>query len=387
MRIGIDCRKILNPEKGESAGIGHYTYQLVRNLLKLDSENQYVLFFDHSIREKKIAKFKKSNTVIRYFPFSQYARFLPSIYEEYLIAAALERENLDVFHSPLCVLPKNYKGACLVTLHDLAEFKSTGCFPPKECEEMQRSTSEAINKARRIITVSNSTKDDLLYLFEIDPRNVSVVYNGVDNRFFEVSSPSEIRRVKNKLGIVGDYILYVGLITPKKNILRLVAAFEELKKYRAQSPEFIKDYQLVLAGNLGYGGKSKVRQIQSSKFKADIIIPGYVDADDINALYGGASVFAFPSLYEGFGLPLLEAMAKGVPVLTSNVSAMPEVVGKAALTVNPLETSEIFAGLLKIVSDKDLRQRLIDDGLEHAKNFRWQDTAQKTLDIYKTYQK
>ena len=132
MRIGIDCRTILNPEKGEVAGIGHYTYQLVRHLLKIDKKNQYVLFFDRSIKKKKIKKFKKKNTSIKYFPFSQYSKFLPIIYSQFLVTASIAREKLDVFHSPICYLPKSYKGSTVVTLHDLAVFKNPRWFTKKE---------------------------------------------------------------------------------------------------------------------------------------------------------------------------------------------------------------------------------------------------------------
>ena len=384
MRIGIDCRKILNPEKGESAGVGHYTYHLVLNLLQLDTQNEYVLFFDRSVRSKRIAKFKKPNTTIRYFPFSQYTRFLPERYTQYLISAMLEREKLDVFHATISELPKNYSGFSVITLHDLAEFKTPESFPRKDREELCRRTADALNKADRIITVSNATKDDLLYLFEIDPNRVQVIYHGVDKRFFETNSKEEIQRVKNKFKITDNYILYLGTIEPRKNILRLVRAFEELKKQHRADSDVTEKYQLVLAGGLGYGAKSKIQKIQQSEFKSDIIIPGYIKPDDIGALYQGASVFAFPSLYEGFGIPALEAMAKSVPVLASNLPSLPEIVSSAAYLVNPLEEKEIFKGLFKLITDQNLRGQLITAGIKRAHEFVWADTARQTLQVYKS---
>ncbi|MFA7663055.1 MAG: glycosyltransferase family 1 protein [Patescibacteria group bacterium] len=379
MKIGIDCRTILNPAEGEAAGIGHYNYQLVRHLINSDKQNTYVLFFDHAVKEKRITKFKKENVIIRYFPFSQYKKFLPTRYANYLTAAAIEKENLDLFHSPVCELPMAYNGKSIVTIHDLAEFRAENCFEKAEAERLQKVIPESLAKAQGIIAVSNSTKDDVQYLFGIDDTKIKVIYNGIDKRFFNRAELSEVEAVKNKFGIKGKYVLFLGTLETRKNILGIVGAFEALKN---SNQEKYRDYQLVLAGRHGHGIKNKLARIKKSAYVKDILVTNYIAADEIGPLYQGAEVFIFPSLYEGFGFPPLEAMAKNIPVLASNHPALVETLGEAAILVDPKKQEVINQGLIKILEDKNLQTELIAKGKIQARKFDWDETTRETLEFY-----
>lgn len=383
MRIGIDCRTILNPEKGEAAGLGHYTYQLVRHLLKIDKKNQYVLFFDRSVKEKKTRRFKKRNTIIKYFPFSQYSMFLPIVYSQFLVTASIAREKLDVFHSPVCYLPKAYKNPTVITLHDLAVIKKPEWFTKGEQADAKTIIPRCLEQTKEIIAVSESTKADVKKIFKIKEDKIEIIPHGIDERFFRKRKPKDISRIKKKLGISGDYILYLGMLEPRKNILGIIKAFEQLKKQKRGKQYRFKKYQLVLAGQTGEKMKSALNKIKQSKFKKDIITPGYIEPNDIGPLYAGAKIFVFPSLYEGFGLPILEAMAKGVPVITGNGSSMPEVAGGAALLVDPKKTTEIFSAMLKILTNKKLAVELSKKGRKRARQFSWTKTAKQTLAVYK----
>ncbi len=384
MRIGIDCRTILNPDKERFTGIEHYTYQLVRHLLKIDKKNQYVLFFDRSIKEKRIDKFKKKNTIIRYFPFSQYSKFLPVIYSHFLVNAFIAREKLDVFHSPTPYLPKSYRGPAVVTVHDLFNFKFPQWSSSEEWRYNKKVVSSALKNSSKIISVSQSTKRDIINLFKIKPSKIRVVYNGVDARFFQKAGDKEVKRVKRKLGISGDYILYLGAFSKRKNIVNIINSFEEIKEEKEGRKYKFKNLKLVLAGKQTGDNKKKIlRMVKHSKFKKDIILTGYVEPDDINPLYEGAKIFLFPSFYEGFGLPLLEAAAKGLPIITSSTSSLPEIADGAALLVDPNKKKEISFAIFTLLTDKKLVRELSRKAKARAKKFSWLETARKTLKVYK----
>ena len=382
MRIGIDCRMILNPSAGEVAGIGHYNYQLVRHLIKMDKENEYVLFFDRSMKKDKLAKFKKKNVMIRFFPFSQYKKFLPFVYSNFLTAAFIEREKLDIFHSPTHELVPAYKGKSVVTIHDLAPFRTENCFDTDECQKLQKIIPEILTKANGVIAVSQSTFDDIEYLFEIEKSKIKVIHHGVDARFFHKNQEDEINKVKKKLKIKGKYILYLGTLETRKNILGIVEAFEKLRQENDKSEANYKNYKLVLAGQHGRGIKKKLDRIKKSPYAEDIIITGYVDSDDIGSLYQGAEVFIFPSFYEGFGLPIIEAMAKGVPVIAGNKCAIPEIIENAGMLVDPKNQNELTSGLIKLANNKELKNELSAKGEIQAKKFSWEKSARETLEFY-----
>ncbi len=386
MKIGIDCRTILNPGKGEGAGVGHYTYQLVRHLLKIDKKNTYFLFFDRSVQKRRLDKFRQKNVLIRFFPFRQYGRLLPGDYAYFLINAAVAKEELDVFHSPDFSLPSFYKGLSVVTVHDLSAYKLSGPFKNGGIKTSFKKVKDVLEEADRIIAVSRATMRDIEEIFSIDKKKIKMVYHGLDKRFFTKRGPSEIKRIKKKYKISGDYLLFLGIFEKRKNIIRLIEAYERFRNRLVEKPLSDKDfssYQLVLAGGEGAESKNIRKRVQKSKYKKDIIIPGYIASNDLGRLFSGAELFIFPSLYEGFGLPIIEAMAKNVPVITSRTPSLSEVSQDAALLVDPYSVAQIAQAINDILSDKKLNGKLRREGIKRARNFSWYKCAKETLNVYK----
>ncbi|MCD6097040.1 glycosyltransferase family 4 protein [bacterium] len=382
MKIGIDCRSILNPEKGKGAGISHYVYQLVRNLLDIDKSNTYFLFFDRSVRKKTLNKFSLKNVKFKFFPFRKYGIFLSDFYSRILTSTFIDRENLDVFHVPSVIYSLNIKTPYLVTVHDLSFFKFPEWYVNKDKNSVDKEkyrVSQLLKEARYIISPSLSTAKDLESILGIKSNRIKIIPHGVDERFFQSSPLEKIAKIKKKYKLGENYFLFLGTLEERKNILRIISAFERFSK---QLPVY--KYNLCLAGSPGQGFSKIKKKIQSSPFKDRIILPGYIPADDIGLLFEGASAFVFPSLYEGFGLPLLEAMAKKVPVIAGNVSSLPEVAKGHSLLVDPYDISEITEALKKVVLNKDELKGLIDQSYEYAQGFSWLKTAKKTLELYKS---
>lgn len=405
MRIGIDCRKILHPGFGEKAGVGHYTYYLVKNLLRIDKKNSYVLFFDSLLYEPAAKELvgDNRNAELKFFPFHQYKKYLPFAYSHLLTVSFIVREKLDVFHATANILPMQYKGKSVVTVHDLAIYKHPEWFP-KKILSRQVSTKllvpKSLKMAERIIAVSKSTKKDIKELFNIPDQKIKVIYEGVDIKDWpesrklvcgieEITCREELFK---RYDISKKYILYIGTIEPRKNLEILVGAFGSLMFQNKKLAQ--ERYQLIIAGARGWKFKkvfdaiSKVNKELQKKYQGGEFVKylGYVSHADKLALLQNSTCFAFPSLYEGFGLPVLEAMSFGAPVLTSRVSSLPEVVGDAGILINPNEARDIRTGLERILSDKDLRDELSSKAENRAKEFSWEKTARETLEVYESLQ-
>lgn len=393
MRIGIDCRTILNPEKGEAGGVGHYVYQLVRHLLKIDHQNDYILFFDRRVKKKKIKKFSQKNVRIVFYPFFLYSRFVPLSFSHYLFDAALKKENLDVFHLPfISHQPKKINIKIIATIHDLSLLRLPNYFSKNEVEREKNKLSFILPFIDRIIAVSESTKKDLIEIFNLPPEKIKVIYHGLDKRFFKRSSNEEIRKIKNKYKIKGDYIFFLSPLETRKNICRMIQAFEELRNEIKNDPKRFSDViksrniQLVLTGQKGSAFSKIKEKIKKTPYKKDIILTGYVQPDDLNALFDGARAFLFPSLYEGFGLPVIEAMSSKVPVITSNLSSLPEIVGEGnAIFVNPYRVNEITKALVEVLTNKELREKITESAFQKAHQYRWDKTARETLAVYQEF--
>lgn len=381
MRIGIDCRTILNPEAGEKAGIANYTYHLVKNLLEIDKTDEFVLFFDERARE--VAKeFLAPNSVTRYFTLSRYRKYLPFVYSHVLTAMTLAYEKLDLFHSPANIAPMRYGGNFVVTVHDLAIYREPGMFPSGQGFSIKYLVPRSIVRAKKIIAVSESTKKDIIEFFNVDPNKISVIYEGVDHNRFPFKKPEAGLReyLNNAYHIKRDYILFVGTLEPRKNLIRLLEAWYKLVN---KKPSIAQNYQLVLAGGAGWLYDAIYEEVKNRNLESSVLFPGYFPSKDLPKLYAGAAFFIFPSLYEGFGLPVLEAMASGLPVITSNVSALPEIAGQAAILIDPHDEEGIAAAMEKLLDKPELRLELAAAGQARAQQFTWRKCAQETLQLYR----
>lgn len=373
MRIGIDCRTILNPELGEVAGIGHYTYFLVKHLLEQDGENTYVLFFD--ARTRNTSEFKQANTEIRYFPFSQYRKFLPFAYSHMLISAALLKARLNVYHSPANVLPLTYRKKSVVTVHDLAIYQHPEWFPT-QVFSTRLLVPQSVKRASHIIAISECTKKDLQEMFNVPAKKLSVIYEAP---FVEPLKLNDRNTdVQKKFGIDSPYVLFVGTLEPRKNLMVLLDAFVKMR----QKSSF-QNTHLVLAGAAGYKSEMVLAMLKSAPYKHSVKYLGYISHNEKLALYKKAECFVFPSLYEGFGLPVAEAMQLGVPVITSNGSSLVEVGENAALLVNPEDTAALAAAIEKVLASSEQRNLMIKKGFEQVKKFSWEKAAEQTLEVYK----
>lgn len=384
MRIGIDARTILNPEKGEAIGVGHYTYQLIRHLLKIDQENEYVLFFDFRVREKDVKKFTLPNVKIKFYPFSDYKKYLPVAYSEILGTATLAKEKLDVLHStsPQSRIPLGYSGKCVVTFNDLAEYSCPQCFPTLKMTRDKAVMSMMASKADRIIAVSESISADVQKYLGVDKIKIRVIYSGLDKRFFEEPEANS-QKLLGKFGIEKKYVLFLGTLEPSKNLTRLLDAYAVFKE-RLRKENKKLEYQLVLAGKRGWLSDEYRQQIKDLGIAKDVIFTGYVVGDELVPLFKNASFFVMPSLYEGFGMTVLEALATGTPAIVSKVSSLPEIAGDAVRYINPLDTKEIAATIYDFATDENFRNSFIAKGYEQAKKFDWEKAARETLEVYKS---
>jgi glycosyltransferase involved in cell wall biosynthesis len=398
MRIGIDGSSIL-PRR---TGIGHYTNQLLRHLALVDSQNQYVVFlnsFRHDMcRESWM---EHPNFTIRHrripgpvllFAWRYFNR--PAI--EWLVG------DVDVFHSPATYIPPQRRGVCVTTVHDLHFMRD-----PASCEMLggrylMATLPRRLKQMDRVIAASQNTRTDLIELLGAAPERITVVYEGVDSRFLEVGqvgnlsssqtgSPRPVGQVGNlseqassllptvraRHRLPDRYILFVGTIEPRKNVERLIEAYALVRSARQDAPP------LVIVGGRGKSADRVERAVASFGLSQWVVLAGYVNQDELSAIYSGADLFVLPSLYEGFGLPVLEAMACGIMVVAGDTSSLRELVGaNRGILVDPMRPSQIAAGVLRALSDARLRAECIRRGLEFAREMTWERCARQTLAVY-----
>ncbi len=372
MRIGIDCRYILNLNHGELAGVGHYIYFLIKYLLEIDKENEYFLFFYN--KGVKCEEFEKQKNVkCVYFPGLENLSKVPFFYRHLFIPHILRLYKLDIYHNPANIIPFFYFGKSIITVHDLAMYKNSDWFPSGQWFGRSILTPFSFYKAKKIIAVSENTKNDLVEIFKIKKEKIEVIHEGVEDYNKLIINENEI---DNKFKFKSPYFLFVGTLEPRKNIVRLLEAFNMFLK------QTNKDFKLVLAGKKGWFYESIFKTIKNLHLEDKVIYLGYVSLQEKVYLLKNSFAFVFPSLYEGFGLPILEAMNMGVPIIASNVASIPELVIDNALLIEPHKTKTITEAMIKIVNQPGLREELVLKEKGIARNFTWQNCAKKTLELY-----
>ena len=297
---------------------------------------------------------------------------LPRLWTHLRLNLALRRDRPDLLFVPSHVIPVACPVPAVVTVHDLGYRYYPGAHRPLDRWYLEWTTRRHVRLAARLLADSQATRDDLCRHYAADPARVRVVYPGRDETLRRVSDPAALAAVRQRYGIQDDYLLYLGTLQPRKNLTRLVEAFAAVADR----------VQLVLAGQRGWLCDDLAAQAQRLGLAGRVILAGYVPPEDKAALLSGALALVFPSLYEGFGMPVVEAMACGVPVLTSAVSSLPEVAGDAALLVDPLSTSAIAAGMSRLVADAGLRQALAERGTLQAQRFSWAEAARQVWEVF-----
>jgi glycosyltransferase involved in cell wall biosynthesis len=351
MRVAIDARKL------HDFGIGTYIRNLLRELARLDADTEYVLLCrepDMGVAKELGGNFR---TVLE--PSPNY-----SIREQVHVPWVLRRERPDVFHSPHYVLPPAVRCRSVVTIHDTIHLTLPQYLPNRMAYAYAKASMwSAARRSDRILTVSEASKRDILRLLDVPADKVVVVYNAIDERFSREPHPVDVARVRERFQLDQRFILYVGTIKPHKNLVRLIEAFHELRRGD------LDDLKLLIIGDEISKFPALRLAVHQYKLHKHVRFLGYLSDDTLAILYRLAAVFAFPSLYEGFGLPPLEAMACGTPVVTSNVSSLPEVAGDAAVLVDPYDVASIVEGLRRVLTDPALAADMRRRGLARARAF------------------
>ena len=373
--------------RGALTGVEEYTANLLANMLSLNTDIKFKLFYNgYKKVELNYDWLKLPNVELKQYRIPN--RFLDtSLYFFNYPKIDKLLKGVDVFFSPHIFLSSvSKKCKTVTTFHDLSfekypEFYSTS----KNYWHFSMSPKKQAHRTDKIIAVSESTKNDLVELYNINPEKIKVIYSGVSLESGIKNQESRIFEVQKKYNLPEKYILYLGTLEPRKNIIGLIKAFESLKFKRrrpAQGGLPAKDnYKLVIAGSKGWLYKDIFKTVKNSPAKNDIIFTGFIDDKDKSILYSQAELFVYPSFYEGFGFPPLEAMACGTPVITSNFSSLPEAVGNAAIMVNPYNLDELCRAMEIVLNDDKLKNILIARGLEQTKKFSWQKCARETLDF------
>ncbi len=375
MKIGVDLQVLASPRL---TGVGRYTLAVLDHLLAVDKANHYRLFYNASFlrqsqRQKIINRYRQYPRAQCYFKrwpnklLNGSLTFFNRPYLDKLMG------GVDLFWLPsLHFWSISQKCPTVVTVHDLSFLKLPWAYSYKmRLWHKAIKPKRKLEQAKKIIAVSKSTKQDLIDLYQLPAEKIVVIYSGIS----KFSGQPSLNRVSTAALVKKKFILYLGTLEPRKNLTGLIAAYELLNK-----PE----YDLVIAGSRGWLYQEIFALARQSKFKQQIKFIDYPEDELAGELYRQASVLVWPSFYEGFGLPPLEAMAAGCPVITSANSSLPEVAGPAAVLVNPYNIKEIAQSMRLVLDDANLRQSLINKGYEQVKKFSWQQSAEKMLEIFET---
>jgi len=370
MKIGIDCRIY----SSRFTGIGRYVHELVKRVCKCDSKNDYVLFFNEPEFSAYHVALPNVKKVLADAP-------IYSIREQLHFLKVLNREKLDLMHFTHFNAPLFYNRPSIVTIHDLTLFyypgkKKKGIISRIGYDMVFRNT---VRKAKKIIAISENTKRDLIKQLKTSEAKIEVVYQAVGNEFKKITDEKSINETLHRLGIKKLFLLYTGVWRLHKNVPNLIKAFAELKKEYG-----LNDLRLVITGKEDPFYPEPKFLPEELGIEKDVILPGLVSETDLINLYNAAEIYVFPSLYEGFGLPPLEAMACGTPVAASYLSSIPEVCGKGnAVYFDPNDYRDMAIKIYALYKNKNLQQKLIENGLNRVKDFSWDRMAKETLELYK----
>lgn len=368
MKIGIDARMYGTEQ---ATGIGQYIKQLTDHLFQIESNDEFVMF----MREPEFSQYqpphnrvKKVKVTPRWYSYG----------EQWKLPFSFIKESVDLMHFPHFNSPLMYRGLSICTIHDVTPFHFPGHRMKSKIRQWGYRTvfTKTVKKAHTIIAISKSTKDGIIKSFNIPENRIKVIYEGVDDRFQKITKNAIIEEVTQRYRITKPYLFYVGVWRNHKNLENLIVAFNRVKESHGL------DIQLVLGGQEDPHYPNIRREINTSPFKHDIITPGYIANNDLASLYNGAMAFAVPSFIEGFGLIGIEAQACGTPVIASNTTSLPEILGDGALYFNPHKPQEIAARIEQVIHNKILQKDLQRKGYKNVARFSWETCAKQTQALY-----
>ncbi|MFC2160220.1 glycosyltransferase family 4 protein [Acidobacteriota bacterium] len=372
MRIGFDIRPFLR----QATGVGIYYKNLLFSLARIDSKNQYYLFsssYKDRFHQEELPPFAQSE-----FRDARYPVKLMNFLWQRLEWPPLDKffnTELDLTHSPIPLLLPT-KGKKIVTVYDLFFMDFPEFVQGETRKSFTQRIENSLQRADGILVISQFVKDQIMDRFFLNEDKIKVVYLGVDPGFSNKPSVPQTEIVKNKYGLPSRFLLFVGDIEPRKNLGKLIEALEFMQKKSYDIP-------LVIVGKEGMAYQNLVKKIEDSQLQSKVMFLNYLPDGDLKILYRLASCLVFPSLCEGFGLPLVEAMASGCPLVISRASALPEIALNAALYFHPEDSEEMAGQIMTVLNDEDLRKNLIEKGNQRVLDFSWTQTAENTLNFYK----
>ncbi len=376
MKIGINGYEAVVPRFGfnkktglpNRVGSSEFCFQLLSTLSKIDNENQYSVF----LPADPSSDMPKEREKWKYVVFHS-----KKLWTLLGLSRKLKTCKLDVFFSPTHYLPLYTALPSVISILDVSYLYFPNLFKKKDLYQLKLWGGYSIKKAKKIITISNSSKNDIIKMYKVNPEKIAVVYPGIKQDLGLKIKDLRMNDLSKKYGIKGDYILFVGTLQPRKNISKLIEAFSLIINHKSS----IGDLSLVIVGKKGWQYEEILVAPKQFGVSERVRFLDFVSDEDFPSLYKNALCFVLPSLYEGFGLPILEAMQYGCPVATSNVSSLPEAGGDAALYFDPRNADEISKTIKKVIEDKSLRDEMIRKGYAQVKKFSWEKTARETLKV------
>ena len=360
MKIGIDASRAFVKER---TGTEEYSYRFIENLTLLDTSSHQIFLYVKNLKDVHI-NFPKN------FHIKEIKR--NKLWTQCWLSREMKKNMIDVLFVPAHCIPFIHPKNTVVTIHGLEYKYCPENYSLRERFQLEFNTLLNVKWSKKIIVPSESTKNDLIKYYKVNPEKVRVVYHGVESIQYPVLSIKP--RDKDDFNI-----LFIGRLERRKNLVNLIKAFDKFKDNNSIND---KRYKLILVGKKGLGFEEIELAINQSSHKKDIIIKGYVSEAEKTKLYQNASLFVLISFCEGFGLPILEAMSRGVPVMCSNASSLPEIAGDAGLLVNPKDIKEIAEGFEKIICNQEVKDDMIEKGHENTRKFSWEKCARKTMDIF-----
>ncbi len=367
LHVGLNAHLLSSRHSYRSAGINWYIYNLLRNLPNADASIAYTVFMS----ERSFSGTPGLTVEPSCWPTHRPP--VRIVWEQTVQPWALHRAGVDLIHEPAFVGPAVGGRPMVVTVHDLSFLLYPQSFRTLNRLYLKHFAGLSVRRARRVIAVSESTKQDLVHLYGLTPDKIDVVHNGVDDQFQPLPS-EQVAAFRKNQNLPLRFLHFVGTLEPRKNVTGLIQAYARLPKPRPP---------LLLVGGKGWLYDEIFARVEALDLATEVHFVGYVPADELPWWYNAATLFVYPSLYEGFGLPPLEAMACGTPVITSTASSLPEVVGKAGLAVSPADTEALATAMQRVLEDQDCWESMQSAGLLQARAFSWQRTAAQTVDSYR----
>jgi glycosyltransferase involved in cell wall biosynthesis len=371
MHIAINAHLLAHTSNFRRAGVSNYTERLLLHLAQVDSTNRYTIFTTRGLTAARLPL--PSNFTIRSSPLPTINPRIRIPWEQFLAPAILRMIGADLYHGVLNVMPLASPVPSVVTIHDLSPFLFPQTFRRINRAYTRWAIKVSCRNAAHLFAVSEFTKQEMIRWLHVPAERITVTYNGVDQRF-QPADPAQLAAFRKKAGLPERFILFVGTLEPRKNLPTLLEAYARIAKDI--------DAPLIIGGGKGWLYDQIFAKVEELQLGDRVRFAGFIADEELPLWYAAATVFTLPSLYEGFGIPLIEAMACGTPVVSTTSSSLPEVVGDAGLLVPPTDADALGAAMLQLLQDTNLHAELRERGIAQAQRFRWQTMAEQTRNVY-----